>query len=98
MAGALQDADRADLIGTTTYGKGSVQLPHTLSDGSIMRVTIARWYTPDDRSIDGTGLEPDITVEISEEEFKAGDDPQLDAAIERLESLLIESTAEAASE
>ncbi len=98
VAGALQDADRAELLGTTTFGKGSVQLPHTLSDGSIMRVTIARWYTPEDRSIDGTGLEPDIAVEISDEEFEAGEDPQLDAALEHLQSLLGESTAEATSE
>ncbi len=98
VAGALQDADRAELLGTTTFGKGSVQLPHTLSDGSIMRVTIARWYTPEDRSIDGTGLEPDIAVEISDEEFEAGEDPQLDAALEHLQSLLVESTAEAAND
>jgi carboxyl-terminal processing protease len=95
VAGALQDADRAELIGTTTFGKGSVQLPHTLSDGSIMRVTIARWYTPDDRSIDGTGLDPDTEVEISDEQFEAGDDPQLDAAIEYLETQINESTVEA---
>lgn len=63
VAGALQDAGRATLIGDITYGKGSVQLPHTLSDGSIMRVTIARWYTPLDRTIDGIGLQPDILVE-----------------------------------
>jgi len=84
VAGALQDAGRGILIGTTTFGKGSVQLPHTLSDGSIMRVTIARWFTPLDRSIDGTGLDPDIVVEISDEEFEAGEDPQLDRAIEFL--------------
>jgi len=86
VAGALQDAGRAVLIGTTTFGKGSVQLPHTLSDGSLMRVTIARWYTPADRSIDGTGLNPDIAVEITNEQIEADEDPQLDRAIELLET------------
>ncbi len=84
VAGALQDAGRATLIGTTTFGKGSVQLPHTLSNGGIMRVTIARWFTPEDRSIDGTGLEPDVEIEITDEEFEADIDPQLDAAIKHL--------------
>lgn len=86
VAGALQDAGRAVLIGATTFGKGSVQLPHTLSDGSMLRVTIARWYTPADRSIDGTGLEPDIAVEITDEQIEADEDPQLDRAIELLET------------
>jgi carboxyl-terminal processing protease len=85
VAGALQDNGRAKLIGVTTFGKGSVQLPHTLSDGSIMRVTIARWYTPLDRSIDGAGLEPDLVVELSEEERTSAVDPQLEAAVEYLE-------------
>ena len=84
VAGALQDSGRAFLIGTTTYGKGSVQLPHTLSNGGIMRVTIARWFTPKDRTIDGIGLDPDIRVEISDAQIEAGDDPQLDAAVEYL--------------
>ncbi len=86
VAGALQDAGRAVLIGTTTYGKGSVQLPHTLSDGSMLRVTIARWYTPANRSIDGTGLDPDIAVEITDEERETDKDPQLERAIELLET------------
>ena len=86
VAGALQDAGRAVLVGTTTFGKGSVQLPHTLSDGSMMRVTIARWYTPADRSIDKTGLDPDIVVEITDEQIEADEDPQLDRAIELLET------------
>jgi carboxyl-terminal processing protease len=86
VSGALQDTGRAVLLGTTTFGKGSVQLPHTLSDGSLMRVTIARWYTPKDRSIDGTGLEPDIVLEISEEEIEAEEDPQLDRALQLLET------------
>lgn len=85
VAGALQDAGRAPLIGVTTFGKGSVQLPSSLSDGSIMRVTIARWYTPLDRSIDGTGLEPDQVVEQNDENSDA--DPQLDAALEYLKGI-----------
>ena len=85
VAGALQDAGRAQLIGTTTFGKGSVQLPHSLSDGGIMRVTIARWYTPLDRSIDGSGLEPDEVVELTEEDRDAERDPQLDVALAALE-------------
>jgi carboxyl-terminal processing protease len=84
VAGALQDAERATLIGTTTYGKGSVQLPHTLSNGGIMRVTIARWYTPLDRTIDGIGLEPDIVIDRTPEDVEADVDPQLDAAIQFL--------------
>jgi carboxyl-terminal processing protease len=84
VAGAIQDNERGQMVGVTTYGKGSVQLPQTLSDGSILRVTIARWFTPADRTIDGTGLEPDVTVEISDEQLAAGADPQLDKAIELL--------------
>ena len=86
VAGALQDAGRARLVGETTFGKGSVQLPHTLSDESLLRVTIARWYTPDDRSINGTGLEPDIFVERTNEQRENEEDPQLDRAIQLLES------------
>ncbi len=84
VAGAIQDAGRGTLIGTTTYGKGSVQLPHQLSDGSIMSVTIARWFTPNDRTIDGVGLTPDIEIEITQEQWEADEDPQLDEAIEFL--------------
>ena len=86
VAGALQDAGRARLVGETTFGKGSVQLPHTLSDESLLRVTIARWYTPDDRSINGTGLEPDIFVERTNEQRENDEDPQLDRAIQLLDS------------
>lgn len=85
VAGALQDTKRARLLGVTTYGKGSVQLPHTLSDGSIMRVTIAHWFTPNDRTIDGTGLEPDVVVEVTEDDRNKGADPQLTAAVELLQ-------------
>ncbi len=84
VAGAIQDAGTGILIGEKTYGKGSVQLPNRLSDGSQLRVTIARWYTPKDREIHQKGLEPDIVVPITEEDIKAERDPQLDRAIEYL--------------
>lgn len=86
VAGALQDVERARLLGVTTFGKGSVQLPHTLSDDSLLRVTIALWYTPADRSIDDTGLEPDIVVERTNEQIENEEDPQLDRALELLKS------------
>jgi carboxyl-terminal processing protease len=80
-AGAIQDTGRGVLIGTTTLGKGSVQVAHTLSDGSQLRVTIARWFTPNGRAIHGQGLEPDIQVERTEEDIAMGRDPQLERAI-----------------
>jgi len=62
VAGALQDYRKAILIGTTTFGKGSVQTIYRLDDGSGMRVTTAKYYTPDGRSIQATGIQPDIVV------------------------------------
>lgn len=84
VAGALQDRGRAKLIGETTFGKGSVQLAHKLQDGSELRVTIAHWFTPNGRQIHGTGLEPDISVPLTEQDAAAGRDPQLDRAVEYL--------------
>ncbi|UCG38534.1 MAG: S41 family peptidase [bacterium] len=62
VAGALQDYRKAILIGTTTFGKGSVQTIYRLGDGSGLRVTTARYFTPNGRSIQATGIEPDIVV------------------------------------
>jgi carboxyl-terminal processing protease len=84
VAGALQDHERAILIGELTFGKGSVQRPFTLSDGSELRVTIARWFTPNGRAIHGQGLTPDIEVPWPEEELGPDEDPQLERAIEYL--------------
>jgi carboxyl-terminal processing protease len=85
VAGALQDRERAVLIGTKTLGKGSVQRPNNLEDGSQLRVTIARWFTPNDKNIHGDGLEPDIEVEYPND-TPVGEDPQLERAIEYLSS------------
>jgi len=62
VAGALQDHKKAIIIGTKTFGKGSVQTIYRLNDGSGMRVTTAKYYTPSGRSIQNTGIEPDIVV------------------------------------
>lgn len=83
VAGALQDNGRAILIGEVTFGKGSVQLPHDLSDGSELRVTIARWFTPENQSIDGEGITPDIEVETPGT-LGGEEDTQLQRAIEYL--------------
>jgi carboxyl-terminal processing protease len=83
VAGALHDRDRATLVGTTTFGKGTVQQWTQLEDDrGGFRLTIAKWLTPDRTWVHGTGIEPDVTVEQAPE--KPGDDPVLDAALEVL--------------
>ena len=85
VAGALQDRDRAILIGEPTFGKGSVQRPFHLSDGSELRVTIALWFTPNDQAIHGLGLSPDIEVPWPDQENLDPDvDPQMERAVEYL--------------
>jgi carboxyl-terminal processing protease len=67
VAGALQDHKRAVILGTKTFGKGSVQTVMPLSDGSAVSLTTSKYYTPLGRSIHGTGIIPDIVVELKEE-------------------------------
>jgi carboxyl-terminal processing protease len=86
LAGALQDYGRAKLVGVKSYGKGSVQnwVPLSNNEGAA-RVTIAKWLTPHEQAIDNhVGLTPDVVVEMTQEDFAAGRDPQLDAAMETL--------------
>ncbi len=85
VAGALRDHQRATIIGEQSFGKGTVQLPHTLSDGSELRVTIAQWLTPNGDFIHKQGIVPDIVVELTQEDFVEGRDPQLDRAVEYLQ-------------
>jgi carboxyl-terminal processing protease len=88
MAGALRDHGRARLVGTTTFGKGSVNIQRPLSDGSGVYYSIARWFTPGGDLIEGEGIEPDIMVESDDE---SSEDFQLDKAIELLREAIIAS-------
>jgi carboxyl-terminal processing protease len=85
VAGAIQDRGRGKLVGETSFGKGSVQNWVPLeSDGGAVRVTIARWYTPNGRLIDQTGLKPDVEVQRTDDDVLNNRDPQLDRAVELL--------------
>lgn len=80
VAGALKDYKKATILGETTFGKGVVQTLFDLSKGSLLKVTTARWYTPNGSSINGEGVTPDIEVELTYDDTNMGRDPQLDAA------------------
>ncbi len=80
VAGALQDYGKATILGEKTYGKGVVQNLFDLSNNTLLKVTTAEWYTPNDRSINKEGITPDVEVERSYEDINAMLDPQLDKA------------------
>ncbi len=80
VAGALQDYGLATLVGKKSFGKGSVQDLQSLSGNASLKLTIAKWLTPKDRSINELGIIPDTIVEFPAEDFATDKDPQLDAA------------------
>lgn len=83
-AGALKDNNAATIIGVKSFGKGSVQEVTNFNNGSLLKVTVARWFTPNGKNIDKEGIEPDIKVELTEDNIKSGVDTQLDAAKQHL--------------
>ena len=88
LTAALQDNDRAVVIGVTTFGKGSVNMLRPLSNGGGLYITFARWYSPDGRLIEGDGIEPDVTIEYTLDLAAArrgAEDTQLNAAIKQLD-------------
>ncbi len=84
LAGALRDYKKATLIGETTFGKGSVQALRDLSDGSTLKVTIAKWLTPAGDFINEKGIDPEIKVELTADDINKNRDPQMDKAYEIL--------------
>jgi carboxyl-terminal processing protease len=94
VAGALQDRQVATIIGATTLGKGTVQTWHELVNEGAVRLTIARWLTPNGRWIHEQGITPDIAVDWERVTFTADEpDPQLDAAIQFLETEVLQEPA-----
>ncbi len=86
LAGALRDLKGHVIVGKKSFGKGSVQQLDNLEGGSSLRITIAKWLTPSGQSIHEVGLEPDIKVDISNEDYDNDRDPQLDRALEEIKN------------
>ncbi len=84
VAGALHDHHIAQLVGEQSFGKGSVQDIKELSGGAELKVTIAHWYTPGGVNIDKEGIKPDVEVKLTDADYNADRDPQLDKALELL--------------
>ena len=79
-AGALQDYNRALIVWEKSYGKGSVQTPFILSDGSMIKITTAKWFTPNMRWIDEKWIEPDVKIELTSDDYKNAHDRQMEGA------------------
>lgn len=85
LAGALQQAGRAKIIGESTYGKGTAQKVFTLSDGSSLHLTILKWLLPDGTNIDRENpIKPDFEIKLTNEDFIKGNDPQMSKALEEV--------------
>jgi carboxyl-terminal processing protease len=84
LAGALQEHGKAQIVGEKTFGKGSVQELVDITSETSLKLTVARWLTPNGNSISETGVEPDFAVERTAEDRSAGRDPQLNKALEVL--------------
>jgi carboxyl-terminal processing protease len=85
VAGALQDYELAKVVGQKTYGKGSVQKLIKLKNGAELKVTIAKWYTPEGKNIASEGVMPDYVVNLTQDDVNNDSDPQLERAFEILE-------------
>lgn len=82
LAGAVQDYGRGKLVGSKSFGKGSVQELQPLSGGASLKITTARWFTPKGRGIDKQGIDPDVNIDYTDNDRAALVDPQLQKAIE----------------
>lgn len=89
LAGALRDDRKIDIIGKQTFGKGVVQEVIDLDDGSSLKVTVSKWFTPSGELIQDTGIKPTIEVELTKEDYDNGNDTQLKKALEQLAKKII---------
>ena len=80
----MRDYNKAKIIGKKTFGKGSVQSFRKFGDGSSIKITVAKWLTPNGISINDEGIAPDEEIDLTIENWEAGEDPQMDRAIEIL--------------
>jgi len=85
LAGAIKDHGRGKLIGEKTFGKGTVQQYEPLSDGSSVKITVAKWLTPKGANIDKDGIIPDIEIKESDDALFTEDDPMINRAIKELD-------------
>ncbi|MBU0612181.1 S41 family peptidase [Patescibacteria group bacterium] len=84
VAGAMKDHDRAILVGSQSYGKGSIQEVVDITPSTVLKITVAKWLTPNGTSISEKGLMPDYKIEITEKDFEEEKDPQMEKAVELL--------------
>ncbi len=88
LSGALRDNRQIDLIGEKTFGKGLVQKLLNLDNGSSLKITVAKWYTPSGELIQGKGIQPNIEIKLTQEDIENKKDPQMEKSLERLDSLI----------
>jgi carboxyl-terminal processing protease len=88
VSGALQDYEEGVILGEKTFGKGSVQSLEPFSDGSSVKITVAKWLTPNGVSISEEGISPDIEVEYTLDDYKEEKTPQMDEAIKTLNKMI----------
>lgn len=84
LSGALHDYKVSELIGEKSFGKGSVQEIFELGGGSAVKITIAKWITPNGKNLNKDGLDPDVPVKLTEDDISKGRDPQMDKALEEI--------------
>lgn len=84
VVGALKDNKAAKIYGKRTYGKGSVQEPVDINSGALLKVTVAKWYTPSGENLNGEGISPDQEVELTADDINSGNDPQMTSAKDTL--------------
>lgn len=88
FVGVIQDYTRGVVIGSKSYGKGSVQITYPLQNWGELKITVAKWYTPKGRGIDGIGITPDIAVKIEDSDYEKQYDRVMDVWVQTLKKLI----------